>query len=360
MLSLYTLRSLHSFAPPPWDHRNDSGGRSHTRLDKRDAPPTGTRAFPPVSPYCTLLEVRVDGASHIIQGSGIPHVIHLTRLRELMKKTIAHAKKNFSNSFYIFIDTADSSSCKDSSTRGYSHNPRYFETLQQDTPLVFPFAITGNVFQPLAELSFPLPLHRYHQNMEQIMRVSDAIEYDQKLAKAVWHGAKSGYLAWSKVFAPNMTRTPRDQIVRIGRENPGLLEASYERHPTTYFHNFKYVVTVSGNSWGNLLTEALWSNSVVLRQDPVMYSWYEGMLVPWTHYIPVAHDLSDLVARIQWAKTHTRECKQMSQAARAFVKKHFNLAAELEYTYNVIEHKMPALVQLSGTLLSSKNRSSIV
>ena len=169
--------------------------------------------------------------------------------------------------------------------------------------------------------------------------------YDQKQAKAIWHGQKSGYLAWSRAFVPAMTRTPRDEIIRLAHAHPQLLEASYTKIQFERFLQFKYIVAISGNSWSTILAEALWTNSVVLRQDPHMYSWYESMLVAWRHYIPVRHDLSDLIRKFEWAKRHPAECKAMSYAASHFALQLFNTEAQLAYTYNTIEHNMPRLLQ---------------
>jgi len=215
----------------------------------------------------------------------------------------------------------------------------------QTMPRVFPFAITGNAYQPLAFQSFPLPLDRYHRNMQQILKRIDPVPYDQNQAKAIWHGQKSGYLAWSRAFVPAMTRTPRDEIIRLAHAHPQLLEASYTKIQFERFLQFKYIVAISGNSWSSILAEALWTNSVVLRQDPHMYSWYESMLVAWRHYIPVRHDLSDLIRKIEWAKRHPAECKAMSYAASHFALQLFNTEAQLAYTYNTIEHNMPRLLQ---------------
>ena len=288
---------------------------------------------------CTLVEVEANGSSKTIQGAGLPHTVHLVRFQKLMKDTTKYMKAQFSSGFRIFIDTADTSSCKDT---GYSSGSKL------STPRIFPFPVTGNAFQPLAFLSFPLPLHKYHQHMENIVKFVDPMKYNQKTEKAIWHGSASGYLEWTKAFRPEMTQTPREKVIAIAAKNPSLLEASFIKTSWLNVLKFKYIVAVSGNSWSSLLSEALWSNSVVLRQDSIMYEWYESMMIPWTHYIPVKYDLSDLISRIQWAKAHPVECNKIAQAATAFALKFFNEAAKLKYTYNTIEYNMPKLIPPSS------------
>jgi len=301
-----------------------------------------TLASSPASAHCTLLRVQADGASHIVKGSGVPHTMYLARLQALLPQAVRYKKRNFSAAFFIFIDTADTSSCK--ASKAYTH-PSSSLAGPHAMPRVFPFAITGNAYQPLAFQSFPLPLDRYHRNMQQILARIDPVPYEQKQAKAIWHGQKSGYLAWSRALVPAMTRTPRDEIVRLALAHPQLLEASYTKVPFERFLQFQYIVAVSGNSWSSVLAEALWTNSVVLRQDPHMYSWYESMLVAWRHYIPVRHDLGDLIRKIEWAQRHPAECKAMSRAARQFARQFFNTEAQLAYTYSTIMRSMPRLLQ---------------
>ena len=98
------------------------------------------------------------------------------------------------------------------------------------------------------------------------------------------------------------------------------------------------------SGWSGLLAEALWSNSVVLRQDPKMSSWFGSMLIPWTHYIPVLFNLTDLIFKIEWAKAHPVECQQISEASTAFALKYWNVAAQWEYTYTTFEKNMPRLL----------------
>ena len=48
-------------------------------------------------------------------------------------------------------------------------------------------------------------------------------------------------------------------------------------------------------------------DSVVLKQDSEYYEHFYKRLSPWKHYIPLKHDLSDLLEKIQWARDHDAE-----------------------------------------------------
>ena len=190
---------------------------------------------------CTLVHVYANGCSQVIQGIGLPHTIHLTKFQQLLRDTVVHMKKSFSSSFRIFIDTADTSSCKE----GSYMKPRGYGSLS--LPHIFPFAITGTSFQPLASTSIALPLHKHHTNMENILKFVDPTYFNQKKDKAVWHGVHSGYLAWTQEFAPHMTQTPREKIVAIATHHSNLLEATFKKVPWRQMTAFKYIVAVSGN-----------------------------------------------------------------------------------------------------------------
>lgn len=43
--------------------------------------------------------------------------------------------------------------------------------------------------------------------------------------------------------------------------------------------------------------------------DRPLYSWVDGKLEPWIHYIPVNRDLSDLDDKIKWADTNPERVK---------------------------------------------------
>ena len=45
----------------------------------------------------------------------------------------------------------------------------------------------------------------------------------------------------------------------------------------------------------------------MLKQDSDYYEHFYKDLVPFTHYVPFKHDLSDLLEKIQWARDHDDE-----------------------------------------------------
>lgn len=58
---------------------------------------------------------------------------------------------------------------------------------------------------------------------------------------------------------------------------------------------------MDGNSWSSRFGSLLCYNSVVIKIEPQYFEYFYADLKPWSHYIPVKNDLSDLDENIQWA-----------------------------------------------------------
>ena len=86
---------------------------------------------------------------------------------------------------------------------------------------------------------------------------------------------------------------------------------------------FRYLICThgNGNEWvGHRLRSQLSTGALVFRQDSSLREMWEFDLEPFTHYIPVAADLSDLVEKIEWAIEHDDEAQAIAQRGFAFVR----------------------------------------
>jgi Glycosyl transferase family 90 len=91
-------------------------------------------------------------------------------------------------------------------------------------------------------------------------------------------------------------------------------------HPRTWCVR-KFAIDVDGNSnaWSNLFTRLLAGCCVVKIASPSGYrQWYYDALRPWEHFVPVNADLSDLHEKIDWCRTHDRQCAEIAAAGRDF------------------------------------------
>lgn len=95
--------------------------------------------------------------------------------------------------------------------------------------------------------------------------------------------------------------------------------------------NYKYVINVEGNIAAFRLTLELSFNSVILLVSSNFSLWYQPLLQPWVHYVPVKADLSDLMDKIAWCKSNDSKCKEIASNALSFYNTYMNETFIYEY-----------------------------
>ena len=98
---------------------------------------------------------------------------------------------------------------------------------------------------------------------------------------------------------------------------------------------YKYIIYIEGNSAAYRLPYMLSLNSVVILVDSKYKLWFEHLLNPYEHYVPVKHDLSDLATAIEWCKRNDDKCKQIMLNANKFCEKVFNEDYIYDYMQNI-------------------------
>ena len=68
-----------------------------------------------------------------------------------------------------------------------------------------------------------------------------------------------------------------------------------------------------------VLTRRLLSGMVVLMQASGVNEWFEPLLRPWVHYVPVASTLANLSDAVVWAREHQPEARAIARAAARLV-----------------------------------------
>jgi hypothetical protein len=86
---------------------------------------------------------------------------------------------------------------------------------------------------------------------------------------------------------------------------------------------YKYIMMIDGWTFNERLYEFLSSGSLLFRAH-IFDEWYEDMLKPWVHYVPVRFDLSDLSEKLLWARNHDEEARQISENARILSLRYLN------------------------------------
>ena len=131
----------------------------------------------------------------------------------------------------------------------------------------------------------------------------------------------------------------RERLVQIAQENPDLLECELMDWGADWFTPSKFVSTpelvakygylidIEGYGYSGRLKHLLWSRRPVLLVDRPAKEYFHEHLVPWTHYVPVRRDLTDLVEKVQWLRDHPAEAQAIGQRAYEFSQTHLTRAA---------------------------------
>ena len=94
--------------------------------------------------------------------------------------------------------------------------------------------------------------------------------------------------------------------------------------PTENWFERKFALDIDGvsNAWSNLFVRLLLGCCVLKVASPRGFrQWYYDELAPWQHYVPVQSDMSDLVEKIDWCRSHDAQCRDIAAAAQQFALK---------------------------------------
>ena len=89
--------------------------------------------------------------------------------------------------------------------------------------------------------------------------------------------------------------------------------------PQMRFMDYRYSVDIDGNtcSWPGLFTKLL-MGVTTLKVDSEMgfRQWTYDQLVPWRNVVPVAADMGELVATMEWLRAHPRAAEDIAEAGQ--------------------------------------------
>ncbi|XP_044864452.1 protein O-glucosyltransferase 2 isoform X1 [Mauremys mutica] len=158
--------------------------------------------------------------------------------------------------------------------------------------------------------------------------------WEDKNTTAIWRGRDS--------------RKERLELVKLSRKYPDIIDAAFTnffffkhdeslygpivKHISFFdFFKYKYQINIDGTVAAYRLPYLLAGNSVVLKQDSFYYEHFYNELQPWKHYIPFKNDLSDLLEKLQWAKDHDEEARNIAKSGQEFARN--NLMGDHVFCY---------------------------
>lgn len=99
---------------------------------------------------------------------------------------------------------------------------------------------------------------------------------------------------------------------------------------------YKYILHIDGNVSAYRLSLELGTGCCVLLVDSKYKVWYRDMLIPYTHYIPIDANLTDLCDKIKWCRKNDKECENIAKNARLFFNKYLQKDGILDHFQNTL------------------------
>jgi hypothetical protein len=101
-----------------------------------------------------------------------------------------------------------------------------------------------------------------------------------------------------------------ERLVRHGLLGSRIAQARFGR--------YKFALDVDGhtNAWSNFMVRLLLGCCVLKIESERGYrQWFYDRLQPWSHFVPVRADMSDLLEKISWCRSHDSDCQRIAAAA---------------------------------------------
>ncbi len=183
----------------------------------------------------------------------------------------------------------------------------------------------------------PITLQKSAEMRAQVAEGNALHPWDGKAEKAFWRGSTTGDWMTVAEFSKNV----RFRLSQISVESPDFVDAGFTGfHPACEHElqslaermgycrfwtsvkdhmRYKYLLLVDGftSPWPRDFWQ-MYSNSVILKQQSPIIGWFSSQLQPNVHYIPVAHDLSDLIDTITMCRGNDGFMRTVSANANAF------------------------------------------
>ncbi|CAL1538654.1 unnamed protein product [Lymnaea stagnalis] len=166
-------------------------------------------------------------------------------------------------------------------------------------------------------------------------------KWPNKTAVAFWRGRDS--------------RQERLHLVELSLKNPGMIDARLTnmfffpkdekkygelvKHISFFdFFKYKYQLNIDGTVAAYRFPYLLAGDSAIFKQESEYYEHFYKELEPNIHYIPLKHDLSDVLEKLKWAKDHDEEVQQIAQNGQQYARENLNPDDILCYHVRAFQH----------------------
>jgi hypothetical protein len=111
----------------------------------------------------------------------------------------------------------------------------------------------------------------------------------------------------------------------------------YPKIPQERYSDYKYILQIDGNVAAYRLAKTMLLGSVILIVQSDYSLWYQDLLEPFVHYVPIKSDLSNLVEMIEWCKLNDKKCKTIAKNAKKLAEKILTKKFLFEYLENIFD-----------------------
>lgn len=150
----------------------------------------------------------------------------------------------------------------------------------------------------------------------------------QKLSNAFPEEIDAGIIEWNQLYKSGKMIYPPVSAEEV--EKSTGLKAVKAMDYTQQSH-YKYILDLDGGLGSSRKPGILSSGSVLFAQESPWFTYYEPLMEPYTHYIPVNRWLHDLRDQVLWARERENEMRMMVDVGREFERKYLTVTSTKLY-----------------------------
>lgn len=223
-------------------------------------------------------------------------------------------------------------------------------------------------------LDTSIPTREDYKRVFDKMEYTNETEWENKIDKAVFRGPSSG-------LGTTLRNNSRLKVLKLGQENPNMLDVGITKWDNRYRKRcnddeyniisdkiikmyppcsemtfleqgaYKYILNLPDYSATFELGHLFKLNSVILHvPNTDNQLWYENLLKPYIHYVPIDKDLKNLKTQIQWCRNNQKVCQNIIKNVRQFYKEQLTIDKQLLHLYKVLS-------MLNNYYLSERTKS---
>lgn len=143
------------------------------------------------------------------------------------------------------------------------------------------------------------------------------------------------------------THPNRNILNQLGSENPDkilCIPMVWLNNGSTPSHfislpdhaKYAYLIDMEGSAYSARLVYLAHHKRPLFIQDRPYWDWVTANMQPNVHYVPVKRDLSDLLEKLEYAKSHPEEMEKMVEARLQFAREHISIDKGIEQAIKVV------------------------